>query len=243
MPRKSLVLVSMIVAVSFIVGLALSSWAAPASTSASGSASPAAPATTSQRQKVKDGAEQRSPHLREAAARFERGFYELLPKNRRAEAAVEFDAAVREYELALAAEPLNREAHRGLARVFYIQKDYALAAEHYRRLTEIDPFDIDSYALAAVALAEAGRFPEARSELEKAKLRTADPHAITMLDGFLEKLAEAEKQPAQSGQTAVTGPAGSVGKEDLGKRGGAGDEAAPQKRGAEDPPSPVDGGR
>jgi tetratricopeptide (TPR) repeat protein len=133
-------------------------------------------------------------HLQRGIAGFEQGFYEFLPRSRRAEAEAAFMAAIRELELALEAEPNNPQAHRALARIHSVRNNQLGAAAHYRRLTEIDPFDIDSYALAALALAEAGRFAEARLELEKAKGRTSDARALSLLDGYLGKLAEAEKQ-------------------------------------------------
>lgn len=135
-----------------------------------------------------------SSHLQRGVAAFEQGFYEFLPKNRKAEAVQAFGTAIRELELALETEPNSREAHRTLARAYAVRQDHLAAASHYRRLTEIDPYDIDSYALAALSLAEAGRFAESKVELEKAKGRTADPHALTLLDDYLRKLAEAEKQ-------------------------------------------------
>ena len=132
-------------------------------------------------------------HLQRGLASFDQGFYELLPKSRRAEAEAAFAVAVRELGLALEAEPDNREAHRTLGRIYTLKQDHLQAAAHYRRLTEIDPYDIDSYALAALALAEAGRFGESRIEIERAKGRTADLRTLALLDGYLAKLAEAEK--------------------------------------------------
>lgn len=141
---------------------------------------------------AKDRAPQ-ATHLQRGLASFDQGFYELLPKSRRAEADAAFAVAVRELGLALEAEPNNREAHRTLGRIYTLKQDHLRAAAHYRRLTEIDPYDIDSYALAALALAEAGRFGESRTELDRAKGRTADPQTLAILDGYLAKLAEAEK--------------------------------------------------
>jgi len=133
-------------------------------------------------------------HLQRGLTSFEQGFYEFLPKGRRAEAEEAFIVAARELELALGSEPDNARAHRTLARIHSLRKDHAAAAEHYRRLTEIDPFDVDAYVLAAVSLVEAGRFDEARIELERAKGRTADARTLIRLDGYLAKLAEAERK-------------------------------------------------
>lgn len=147
------------------------------------------------RQKDPGGqARPRETHLQRGLASFDRGFYEFLPKNRKAEAEQAFAFAVAELEMAVEADPNSQEAHKALARVHYVRQNYLKAAEQYRRLTEIDPFDLDSYALAALSLSEAGRFAEARIELEKAKARTTDPKALSLLDGYLTKLAEAEKR-------------------------------------------------
>lgn len=180
MLRKSLVVISLAV-------LAAASLAAAATPPQK---APGAP--------VRDEARPQT-HLQRGVAGFERGFYELLPKGRKAEADAAFAAAVIELELALEAEPANAQAHRTLARIHSVRKEPLAAAEHYRRLTEIDPFDLDSYVLAALALGEAGRFGEARTELERAKGRTADARALSLLDGYLAKLAEAEKKAGPTG--------------------------------------------
>jgi tetratricopeptide (TPR) repeat protein len=139
-------------------------------------------------------ARDKATHLQRGIADFEQGFYEFLPKNRKAEAELAFTAAIKELELALESDPGNREAHRTLARIHAARQKHLLAAAQYQRLTELDPFDLDSYALAAASFAEAGRFTESRIELEKAKGRTTDLRALALLDGYLAKLAEAEKQ-------------------------------------------------
>lgn len=141
---------------------------------------------------AKDRAAQAS-HRERGLASFEQGFYELLPKGRRTDAEAAFAVAVRELTQAVADDPGDREAHRALGRVYTLRNDHLRAAAHYRRLTEIDPYDVDAYALAASALAEAGSFAEARTELERAKGRTSDPRTTALLDGYLAKLAEAEK--------------------------------------------------
>ena len=179
MPRKALVL-------SLLCFLAAFTLAAPTPAD-DGAAPQKSPQADAERRS-------RSPHLRQGLAAFEQGFYELLPKGRRAEADAAFALAMRELDLALEAEPLNKEAHRALARIQSLRQDHLAAAEHYRRLTEIDPLDVDSYALAALSLAEAGRFAESRIELEKAKARTTDEKALALLDGYLAKLAAAEKK-------------------------------------------------
>jgi tetratricopeptide (TPR) repeat protein len=139
-----------------------------------------------------------SPHER-GVAHFERGFYEFLPKSRAIEAAGEFDLAVREFKHALELDPTRAQTHRALARVYRIQERYLLAAEHYERVTELSPHDIDAYVFAADALAEAGRLEDAGHMLQRAKTMTVDPGALKSLDGLLEKLPGAGPEPDKIG--------------------------------------------
>jgi len=131
-----------------------------------------------------------TPHAR-GVVHFERGFYELLPKGRAAEAAGEFEMAIREFKNALKLDPTQADTHRALARVYRLQEKYLLAAEHYQKVTELNPLDIDAYVMAAEALAGAGRYEDSGLLLQKAKTRTSDPGALQALDGYLRKLAEA----------------------------------------------------
>ncbi len=147
--------------------------------------------------KAQERAPRLSPHAR-GVAHFERGFYDYLPKGRAAEAAAEFDLAVREFKSALELDPSQAETHRALARVYRIQEKYLLAAGHYRKVTELNPLDIDAYVMAAEALAEAGRYEESGLMLQSAKTRTADPVALRALDGYLQKLSEAERESGKN---------------------------------------------
>jgi tetratricopeptide (TPR) repeat protein len=153
----------------------------------------APPAAAIQKDPGGQAREKASP-IQKGRASFEAGFYEFLPKGRKAEAEQAFAAAIREFMSALADDPNSIEAHRGLARVCAVRQNHLEAARHYRRVTELDPFDLDSYVLAAVSLTETGRFAEARIELEKAKGRTVDERALATLEMLLHRLAEAEKQ-------------------------------------------------
>lgn len=180
MPRKSLVSIAIVVLAAALVAAAATS----------PQKAPGAPARDEARPQT---------HLQRGLAGFERGFYELLPRGRKAEAEAAFAGAVLELEAALEAEPASARAHRALARIHAVREEHLAAAEHYRRLTEIDPFDLDSYVLAALSLGEAGRFGEARTELERAKGRTADARALALLDGYLAKVDEAEKKAAAPG--------------------------------------------
>ena len=127
-------------------------------------------------------------HNQKGLSHFKKGFYHFTPKHRAEEASQEYDRAIQEFKKALAINPANAETHRNLARVYYVQKKFLQAAEHYKKLTELDPYDIDSYVLTALAYAEAQRYAEARAQLEIAKNMTADLRIIEKLDSYLEKL-------------------------------------------------------
>ena len=129
----------------------------------------------------------------QAKAHFEKGFYEDAPKGRGFEAAAEFVQAARLFEQALAANPNDAVAHRQLARVYAVQAKHLQAAQHYQRAAEIDLLDLDALVLAASEYAEAKRFAESRALLQTARGRTADPNALKSLQGFLQKLDDAER--------------------------------------------------
>lgn len=124
---------------------------------------------------------------------FERGFYDFLPKGRRTEAEREFQFAIQALKQVLDVEPNRVDTHRFLAKIYTVQKRFLLSADHYRKLTDINPLDLDSYVLAATAFAEANRLEESKAELEKAKQMTTDPRILSLLEGYLKKVAEAEK--------------------------------------------------
>lgn len=144
------------------------------------------------------GAEEGNPsipnesyHNQKGLSHYKKGFYTLTPKHQKEEASKEYGLAVQEFKKALSVNPDYAEAHRNLARVYYVQKKFLKAAEHYKKLTNLDPYDIDSYVLTALAYAEAQKYSEAQEELENAKNMTADPVILKKLDGYIEKI---EKQ-------------------------------------------------
>ena len=74
-----------------------------------------------------------------------------------------------------------------------MQAKHLLAAKHYQMAGEIDLLDLDALVLAASEYAEARRFAESRTLLQTAQGRTTDPHALKWLQGFLQKLDDAER--------------------------------------------------
>ncbi len=129
----------------------------------------------------------------QAKAHFEKGFYEDTPKGRAPEAAAEFAHAARLFEQVLATNPDDAGVHRHLARVYAVQAKHLQAAKHYERAGEIDIADLDALVLAASEYADAKHFAESRTLLQTVMGRTTDPHAQKLLQGFLQKLDDAER--------------------------------------------------
>lgn len=123
-----------------------------------------------------------------AQTEFQTGFYQHAPRGRAAEAALAYGRAVQAYERALAGEPDNLAAHRGLARVHFIQGDFAGAARHYQRVAELAPLDLDAYVQQALALIELGRPDAAIRALESAQAASTDVRARATLDAYIDRI-------------------------------------------------------
>ena len=129
-----------------------------------------------------------SYHNEKGLSHFKNGFYNFAPKHKKEEAWKEYGLAIQEYNKALVINPDYAEAHRNLARVYYVQKKYLKAAKHYKKLTSLDPYDIDSYLYTASAYEKAQKYDEAIAELEIAKNKTSNPQIIEKLYSFIEKI-------------------------------------------------------
>lgn len=127
-------------------------------------------------------------HNRQGMEYFNKGFYDLTPKHKDAEAEKNYGFAVKEFTAAIAKDSSSTEAHRNLARVYYVQKNFADAAEEYRRVTELAPGDLDAYVNASLACIELKRFDEAIQLLKDAKDQTSDPKAMETLDSYIAKV-------------------------------------------------------
>lgn len=129
-----------------------------------------------------------SDEMRRGVAHFDRAFYELTPHKRDLEASREFDLAIAEFERELTLRPAAAEAHRYLARIRMVRKEFRSAGEHYDALTALNPLDIDTYVLAALAYVEAGDVAAARARLVTATGQTSDPAVRARLAEYLAKL-------------------------------------------------------
>jgi tetratricopeptide (TPR) repeat protein len=123
---------------------------------------------------------------------FNNGFYQLEPKQRHDEADQYYALAEQEFVRAVGVDPNLADAHRNLARVYFVRKNYAAAAESYHKLTLLEPKDLDAYVQAALAHAELHQFDRGVAELERAKLHTRDREVTAKLDGYIEKLRNAK---------------------------------------------------
>ena len=128
-----------------------------------------------------------SERVRQGVSHFERAFYELTPQKRDREAAQEFDQAIAQFELELSRQPSSAVAHQYLGRIYSLRKDYRKSAEHYDRLSEIEPLNVDACVLAALALGEAGDVAEAKLRLLEARQRTSDPAALARITEYIAK--------------------------------------------------------
>jgi len=129
-------------------------------------------------------------HNRKGLEHFRDGFYQKLPKGQQREADQVFDLAAAEFKSAIALKPDFVEAHRNLARLYYVRKKFSEAAESYRNVTRLDPRDLDAYVQLALSYVEQERFDEAAYQLELAKTQTDDREAIRKLDGYIQKIRE-----------------------------------------------------
>ena len=128
-----------------------------------------------------------SERVRQGVSHFERAFYDLTPHKRDLEAAKEYDQAIAQFELELKQQPSSAVAHQYLGRIYSLRKDYKKSAEHYDRLSEIEPLNVDACVLAALSLGQAGDFAEARLRLLEAQQRTSDPAALAKIAEYLAK--------------------------------------------------------
>ena len=128
-------------------------------------------------------------HNQQGMEYFKKGFYDHTPKHQDAEAERNYGFAVKEFTAAIAKDPSSAEAHRNLARVYHVQKNFAGAAAEYKRVTELDSGDLDAYVNCALAFVELKRFDEAIQLLKDAKGQTLDPKALESLDSYIDKVS------------------------------------------------------
>lgn len=121
---------------------------------------------------------------------FNKGFYDVLPKGKKEEASQNFERSIIAFRKAIAINKNSVQAHRNLARVYYIQKRYLKAAEQYQKVTDLNPSDIDVYVLTALAYTKLQRYTEAIEQIKTAKTFTDDKAVIQKLDSYINKIEQ-----------------------------------------------------
>jgi len=134
------------------------------------------------------GADEASFHNQRGMEYFKKGFYDHAPKNQLGAAERNYELAVKEFQTAIARDSSNIEAHRNLARLYHVQRNFTDAADEYQKVTVLAPNDLDSYINLALALIELKRIDDAIRALEDAKMHTSDPKALETLDSYLTKV-------------------------------------------------------
>jgi Tfp pilus assembly protein PilF len=134
------------------------------------------------------GAGEAGYHNQRGMDYFKKGFYDHAPKSQVAESERNYGLAMQEFKTAISRDPSYTEAHRNLARVYYVQKNFDGAADEYRRVTELAPGDLDAYVNLALSLTELKRLDEAIQALETAKQQTSDTRALDTLDTYISKV-------------------------------------------------------
>ncbi len=127
-------------------------------------------------------------HVERGKAYFKSGFYQLTPKHRQIEAKEQYIQAVKELKQAIAANPDDEVAYRYLARVYAVQKKPAEAATAYQKVIALNPWDVDTYVLAALALVESQQYNRAVKTLQAAKEYTDDNMVLLKIDGYIAKI-------------------------------------------------------
>jgi tetratricopeptide (TPR) repeat protein len=123
---------------------------------------------------------------------FKKGFSEYAPRNQAAQAELNYRLAIKEFKAAIEKDPSYTDAHRNLARVYFVKKNFEEAAWEYKKVTELAPGDLDSYVNLALAYIELKEFEEAVEALENAKDRTSDPRVLETLNGYIARIRARE---------------------------------------------------
>lgn len=127
-------------------------------------------------------------HIQMGISYFKSGFYKWTPKHRQSEAEQAYAKAIQEFKQAIAANPDDASAYRNLARVYSVQKKPKKAAAAYLDALSLDPWDVDTYVLAALALIESQQYSKAIQTLQTAKGYTDDKVILQKIDDYIMKI-------------------------------------------------------
>jgi TolB-like protein/Tfp pilus assembly protein PilF len=95
----------------------------------------------------------------------------------------QFDAAIREAEIALHLDPLSPIILEGLGYVHMMSRDYVTALRLYQQLSQLDPVFWKAYSALGRVLSLLGRFDEAIASLERARALAGDVPSVLAATG------------------------------------------------------------
>ena len=95
----------------------------------------------------------------------------------------DFDAALREGEIALHLDPLSPIILEGLGYVHMMSRDYVTALRLYQQLSQLDPVFWKAYSALGRVLSLLGRFDEAIASLERARALAGDVPSVLAATG------------------------------------------------------------
>lgn len=119
---------------------------------------------------------------------FNHGYYHLMPNGKKAEAQQNLNRAEKAFKSALAVNRDYVDAHRNLARLYYLQEKFEEASVEYDHVIRLNPGDIDIYVQMALVQIELGNSSRAIKYLEKAKTQTKDEQVLMKLENYIEKI-------------------------------------------------------
>jgi tetratricopeptide (TPR) repeat protein len=141
----------------------------------------------------KTDAHQTETHYQKGMRLYRTGFYEFMPRNQQKQAYHYYQLAEKEFILQLHDIPSDIPAGLALARVYHVQKKYLKAAKQYQKMTELDPANLDTYALAAASFAKAEHFRSAEDQVKAAMALAKQPRGQKALRDLYEKLVKQRK--------------------------------------------------
>jgi tetratricopeptide (TPR) repeat protein len=129
-------------------------------------------------------------HNQKGVEYFSKAFHEHTPKRQAQEAERNYALAAAEFKKALSIDPSSVDAHRNLARLYYIQTNFTGAVQEYQKVTQLDSKDLDAYVNLALAYIQLAQYNSAIEVLQEAKTHTTDQKAREKLDTYIDKVRQ-----------------------------------------------------
>lgn len=115
-------------------------------------------------------------------------YFKALPQKSRQRAKIEFALAESAFKKAIEINPSRIDSYLHLGRTYHLQKKYRQAAAVYRAALDLAPDEKKIYLKLASAQEMASDFEGAVNTLQALREQETDPHAIRILDDFIQNL-------------------------------------------------------